>query len=87
MICLRIDGLGRLSSFLRQPVGYNTVYFFLRERPAAARIPILILRVGVGGLLLGVLVHSFFAHGLVMEKPLTCRKSHSAAISIAFRMT
>lgn len=31
---------------------------------AAARIPILILRVGVGGLLLGVLVHSFFAHGL-----------------------
>lgn len=64
MICLRIDGLGRLSSFLRQPVGYNTVYFFLRERPAAARIPILILRVGVGGLLLGVLVHSFFAHGL-----------------------
>ena len=64
MICLRIDGLGRLSSFLRQPVGYNTVYFFLRERPAAARIPILILRVGVGGLLLGVLVHSFFAHSL-----------------------
>ena len=44
MICLRIDGLGRLSSFLRQPVGYNTVYFFLRERPAAAQIPICILR-------------------------------------------